>query len=56
MESDMNAAIAWLLPRASAKSIADVDTALSVAAFSGLGLLLSLFLLIVDQYTPGEWF
>jgi hypothetical protein len=27
-ESDMNAAIAWLLPRASAKSVADIDTAL----------------------------
>lgn len=52
----MNAAITWLLPRASAKSIEDIDAALSVAMFSGLGLLLSLSVLIVDKYTPGEWF
>jgi hypothetical protein len=55
-ESDMNAAIAWLLPRASAKSVADIDSALSVAIFSGLGLLLSLAVLIIDKYSPGEWF
>ncbi|MCK1688286.1 hypothetical protein ABIB75_008060 [Bradyrhizobium sp. GM2.2] len=52
----MNAAIARLLPRACAKSVADIDTALSVAIFSGLGLLLSLSVLIIDKYTPGEWF
>jgi hypothetical protein len=56
MESDMNAAITWLLPRASAKSIEDIDAALSVAVFSGLGLLLSLSVLILDKYSPGEWF
>jgi hypothetical protein len=43
----MNAAITWLLPRASAKSI---------ALFCGVGLLLSLSVLIADQYIPGEWF
>ncbi|MCK1497787.1 MULTISPECIES: hypothetical protein [unclassified Bradyrhizobium] len=52
----MNAAIAWLLPRASAKSVADIDSVLSVAIFSGLGLLVSLSVLIIDKYTPGEWF
>ncbi|MCK1302017.1 hypothetical protein IVB33_11395 [Bradyrhizobium sp. 24] len=52
----MNAAIAWLLPRASAESIEDIDTAVWVAMFSGLGLLLSLSVLIIDKYTPGEWF
>ncbi|MGY3355265.1 hypothetical protein ACVWZK_001928 [Bradyrhizobium sp. GM0.4] len=50
----MNAAIARLLPRACAKSVADIDTALSVAIFSGLGLLLSVSVLIIDKYTPGE--
>ena len=52
----MNAAIAWLLPRASTKSVADVDAFLTIAIFSGLGLLVSLSVLVIDKYTPGEWF
>lgn len=36
------------------ESVADIDTALSVAIFSGLGLLLSLSVLIIDKYTPGR--
>ena len=56
MESGMNAAIAWLLPGASARSIADIDALLTVAIFGGLGLLLSLSVLVIDKYTPGEWF
>jgi hypothetical protein len=28
----------------------------TIALFSGLGLLLSLAVLIVDQITPGDWF
>jgi hypothetical protein len=56
MESDMNAAIAGLLPRASATSVADIDAVLQTAIFSGVGLLLSLSVLILDQYIPGEWF
>ena len=55
MESDMNAAIAGLLPRASATSVADIDAMLQTAIFSGVGLLLSLSVLILDQYIPGEW-
>jgi hypothetical protein len=52
----MNAAIARTLPRASAKSVADVDSFLTIAIFSGLGLLLSITVLVIDKYTPGEWF
>jgi hypothetical protein len=52
----MTAAIARLFPRASAKSIANIDTLVTVALFSGAGLLLSLFVLILDQYLPGDWF
>ena len=52
----MNAAIARLLPRASATSIANIDAFITVALFSGIGLLLSLSILILDQYIPGEWF
>jgi hypothetical protein len=52
----MNAAIARLLPRASATSVANVDAFVTVAIFSGLGLLLSLSVLVLDKYTPGDWF
>jgi hypothetical protein len=52
----MSAAIARLLPRASATAITTVDTFVTVALFSGIGLLLSLSVLILDQYIPGEWF
>ena len=52
----MSAAIARLLPRASATSVANIDAFVTIALFSGLGLLLSLSVLILDQYMPGEWF
>jgi hypothetical protein len=52
----MTAAIARFLPRASAPTIANIDTFVTVALFSGAGLLLSLSVLILDQNIPGEWF
>jgi hypothetical protein len=52
----MTAAIARLLPRASATSIANIDTFVTVALLSGVGLLLSLSVLILDQNIRGEWF
>jgi hypothetical protein len=52
----MNAAIARLLHRASARSVVNIDTFVTVAIFSGLGLLLSLSVLVLDNYTPGDWF
>jgi hypothetical protein len=52
----MNAAIARLLPRASMTSIASIESLVTVALFSGVGLLLSLSVLILDQNIPGEWF
>ena len=52
----MTAAIARLFPRASATSIANIDSFATIALFSDLGLLLSLSVLILDQYIPGEWF
>ena len=52
----MSAAIARLLPRASVAGIAAIETFVTVALFSGVGLLLSLSVMIVDQYMPGEWF
>jgi hypothetical protein len=56
LENDMSDAIARLLPRASAKAVANIDTFVTVALFSGIGLLLSLPMLILDQYLPGERF
>ena len=44
------------VPRASAALVADLDTLISTAIFCGTGLLLSLSVLILDQYVPGEWF
>ena len=35
---------------------AGVNDLVSVALFCGTGLLLSLAIVILDQFTPGEWF
>jgi hypothetical protein len=48
--------IARLLPRASATAIASIESFVTIVLFSGIGLLLSLSILILDQYIPGEWF
>ena len=52
----MNAAIARLLPRASASLVDDLDIFVSTSIFCGIGLLMSLSVLILDQYVPGDWF
>lgn len=52
----MSVVISRLLPRASATSVADFDALVQTAIFCGIGLLLSLSVLILDQYIPGEWF
>jgi hypothetical protein len=52
----MSAAIARLLPRASASLVDDLDVLISTSIFCGIGLLLSLSILILDQHIPGEWF
>jgi uncharacterized MnhB-related membrane protein len=56
MEIDMSTAIAWLFPRMSLSSVADLDTLASIILFCGAGLVLSLSVLLLDQYIPGEWF
>jgi len=50
-----SAAIARIFPHASAASVANIDF-VRVALLSGVGLLLSLSVLILDQYITGEWF
>ena len=52
----MTVAIAKIFPRLSVASVTNVDALINVALFSGIGLLLSLSVLILDQYIPGEWF
>jgi hypothetical protein len=48
LENGVSAAIARLLPRASATSVANIDVFVTIALFSGLGLLVSLSVLILD--------
>ena len=52
----MNAAIARLLPTASTSLVDDLEALISISLFCGIGLLLSLSVLILVQYIPGEWF
>jgi hypothetical protein len=56
MERDMNTVIAQHLARTSEKTTASFDSMISVAIFSGVGLLISLSVLIMDRYIPGDWF
>jgi hypothetical protein len=54
--SDMTAFAARFFPKASTKTMAEVETFVSVALFCGVGLLVSLSVLLLDKYIPGEWF
>ena len=56
MEQGMNTAIARHLARSSKKTVASFDNVISVAIFSGLGLLISVSVLLLDRYVPGDWF
>jgi hypothetical protein len=52
----MNTAIARHLARSYKKTVASFDNVISVAIFSGLGLLISVSVLLLDRYVPGDWF
>jgi len=52
----MNTAIARHLARSSERTAARFDSPISVAIFSGDGLLASLSVLLLDRYIPGDWF
>jgi hypothetical protein len=43
-------------PIVAAEAKASTGGFVSVAIFCGFGLLLSLVVLILDQYVPGDWF
>jgi hypothetical protein len=52
----MNTVIARHLARSSEKTATSFDGMVSVAIFSGIGLLVSLSVLLLDQCIPGDWF
>lgn len=51
----MSALALRLFPKASEKAVAEVEAFASVALFCGGGLLLSVSVLLLDTYVPGEW-
>ena len=52
----MTALNATIAAAVSSKTFAKFDNFVSVALFSGIGLLLSVSILLLDKYIPGEWF
>ena len=52
----MTALAARFIPNASAESVAELEKLASVALFCGVGLLMSVSVLLLDKYIPGEWF
>jgi hypothetical protein len=56
MERGMNTAIARHLARSSEKTTSRLGGLVSVVMFSGVGLLISLSVLLLDRHIPGEWF
>ena len=60
MERDMvtaiERAIGRPLARSSEKTASRFEGLVSVAIFSGVGLLISLSVLLLDRYIPGDWF
>ena len=52
----MTAFTARWFPKASVESVAVFETFVSLALFSGAGLLMSLSVLLLDKYIPGDWF
>ena len=52
----MNTLIAQHLAPSSEKTAASFGGLVSTAMFSGLGLLISLSVLLLDRYIPGDWF
>ena len=52
----MTALAARLFPKASATSVAEFETFVSVALFCGVGLLVSVGVLLLDKHIPGDWF
>jgi hypothetical protein len=45
-----------MFSQSSSRAIADMGNLVSVVLFCGLGLLMSISVIVLDKYTPGEWF
>lgn len=52
----MTTFVARFFPQASTKAAAEFQAFVSVALFSGFGLLISVSILVLDKYIPGDWF
>jgi hypothetical protein len=45
-----------LFPNASDEAVAEFKTLVSISLFCFAGLLASVSVIVLDKYTPGEWF
>jgi hypothetical protein len=52
----MTATIIQTIAKGSAKANSEFETLLTLGFFSGLGLLISVGIIVLDKYMPGEWF
>jgi len=52
----MTEAVVQAIAKGTAKANTDLETLLQLCLFSGLGLLISVGVIVLDKYTPGEWF
>ena len=44
------------IAKGTAKANSDFETLVQLGLFSGLGLLISVGVVVLDKYMPGEWF
>jgi hypothetical protein len=44
------------IAKGTAKANSDFDTLVKLGLFSGLGLLISVGVVVLDKYMPGDWF
>jgi|tagenome__1003787_1003787.scaffolds.fasta_scaffold19800576_1 hypothetical protein len=52
----MTATIIRTIAKGSAKVNSDFETLVTLGLFSGLGLLFSVGVVLLDKYMPGDWF
>ena len=52
----MGALALRLFPQASDEALAEFKTLVSISLFSLAGLLISVSVIVLDKYIPGEWF
>ena len=49
-------ALIQTIAKGTTKVNSDFETLVQVSLFSGLGLLVSVGIIVLDKYMPGEWF